>query len=134
MGVNNDDELEALKNKFIIGEGEYDTNKLKEHINALLSYTKLIEDGRVIFQRNDLDTKDKIGLVLLSRFIGNKLNEKFESILSVDKISSYTKIEKGSIYARAKELKDEGYISIPERGKYQFNSYMIDQYLESIEE
>lgn len=125
-----DEELEELKKKFIIDSGDFDSEEIKKYLTIILKFCKITSDGGVILIKTKLTNKEKIGIIILARYLGNKLNETIAEAISWIEVSKYSNIEKKSVSARASDLQNEGFISKESEGIYKFNSIMIGEFLE----
>lgn len=116
-------ELENLKKKFLVNKGEYEKEKLPTLIEKALAYCKVDnESGTVTIENSKLKNADKIKLVLVARFLANKLDAKISASVNANELTVSTGVtDKDVVYARMSELikqrvcfkKNDGYELYP---------------------
>jgi hypothetical protein len=125
-------DMDELKKKFIVDESTYETEQMKGDLERLLQFCKITSKGNVLITDARLTDKKKVGLVIVARYIGNKLDKKIPEVVTSDEIVTFTKIDKLGVNARAKEIVDVGFASREEKGKYRANPGRISDFLDSI--
>jgi len=124
-----DEELEELKKQFIVDSKKFEFNKMKDYLTVLTKYCKISPEGKVFIEVKKLSKIDTITLVILARYIGNKVNKSIPAIISPDELSEMTGIVKNSITGHVTTLGQRGLIVKPKDGIYQFNHSKIDEFL-----
>ncbi len=129
------DEFEEQRRLFIVDEETYDKERVKTAIDKLARFAKISNSGRVYIDRSlekGLTLKNKIVLVIVARYLGNKLNQDISSEITAKDISTYISADLPTVHARGKELADDGYVSKPTDGTYVMNPGKIDEFLDSL--
>lgn len=127
------DEIKELRKKFIIDESEYDTERIKEDIDRLIPYCKVSASGRVLIRTKGLTEKKKVGLVVVARYIGHRLDSKIDESLKIDDISNYTGTKRDNVMAYLSELVKEGICNREKAGSYRANPGQISDFLDELE-
>ncbi|MFA7708261.1 MAG: hypothetical protein WCX73_04895, partial [Candidatus Pacearchaeota archaeon] len=78
--------MEDLKKEFIIDKDNYEKERIPELVKKILRYCKITNEGQVMFEEKDLILKDKIKLILIARFLANKLDKNIPEEVSIDEI------------------------------------------------
>jgi len=124
--------IESLKKRFIVNRKEYEKERLPEYIEKILKFCKIDEDGIVHFENDKLNNTEKIKLVLLARFIANKLNGKIKTTVSLNEIAKSTSLESKRVSARLKEILDGNIASRLSKNSYSIYPYKIDEILDKL--
>jgi len=125
--------LEELKKKFIIDQTEYEKEKVESHLEKALKYGRITTDGRVIL-KNNLTNKEKVGVVLIIRYLANQLDENISKDVSVKEISNYTGIKENQTRARCSDLVGDGVILRVEGNVFRFYPTLIDEFLNNLDQ
>lgn len=127
--------LDEIKNAFIVDQDVYSKEKLPGLVKRTLVFCKVDKTGRVLFESiaNKLTNADKMRLVLLCRFLANKLNKNINASVAAKEISDFSGISKDVVFARAKELIDQNDAKSEGSGKYVLLSHRVDQILDGLE-
>jgi len=125
--------LEELKKAFIV-EKEYGEERIREHIERLLRYCKVDDEGRVYVESPKLTTKERVMLTLVARLLANKLEPKIIPELTIDEISESLEIPKNHIRARLRDLTKGGFAIRVKRGAYLASSYHVDKFIDQLDE
>lgn len=124
--------IEELKKKFIVDKKEYEKEKLPCLIEKTLLFCKVDEDGIVNIENPHLKNSDKIKIVLVARFLANKLNSKIQSSVKTEELLSSTGIsDKNILYARISELTKQK-ICFKEDNSYEIYPYQANIVLDKI--
>lgn len=132
--LNSSDKIEELRKRFFVGETEYNQQLLEKHLEKILEYAVITSDGKVLLKNKDIIDKDKVGVIILARYIGNKLDDSVDEIVTINEISEYSKIDRQVVRARLSTLVEERIILRDDRGKYIMNPINIDKFLLKLEE
>lgn len=108
---------EELREKFIVEE-EFKKDQLLDYIEDILDYCKVLKDGEVYIEKNNLTNMDKAGLTVIARYLASQLDEDISEEVSIDTIVESTNIERDQASARAADLVRKNYIKRIERGMY----------------
>ncbi len=125
-------EMDALKNMFIVDRSAYEQEKLPEFIKKLMRFCKLDSTGKAIIERNDMSIRDRIVAVAIARFLGNKLNPEFSAEISLEDMNLVLGADKKTVSARISGLLDEGILTRPDTGIYSISPYKIEKFLEEL--
>ena len=128
----NMDELESLKQQFIVDSFVYNTNKTKKYVTQVLKHCKITSEGRVIIENKNLQKIDTIALIILARYLANKLEDKISESITLKEVYKMTKLSESSVRGHISTLFDRNIIVKPSDGIYQFNPSKIDDFLERI--
>ncbi|MHA1280537.1 MAG: hypothetical protein ACTSQ8_25550 [Candidatus Helarchaeota archaeon] len=123
--------LEELRKKFIVDQTEYEKEKLESHLEKVLKYGRITTDGKVIL-KNNLTNKEKVGVVLIIRYLANQLDQNISKEVSVKEISNYTGMKENQTRARCSDLVGEGVILKVEGNVFRFYPTLIDEFLNKI--
>ena len=129
------DDLEELKNKWIIDEKSFDEKKIAQYVKRLMRYCKITKTGEVDLTGlgDKFTLKDKIKLALVARFIASKLDESIKPFLSAREISNFFMVDKIQVSARLKEIKDEKLSIREKKGTYRVIPTKIEKILKELE-
>jgi len=132
--ANVNEKTEELRKKFFIDAGIYEEQLLEGHIDKTMEHAQLTSDGRIVFNNELLTDRQKVGIVILCRCLGSKLDDKIEESVTNKEISELTGIEPKSARARLSNLIDENVIIRVSRGVHRINYNKIDDFIDSITE
>lgn len=124
--------LETLKQQFIIDSFVYDANKTKKYIMQILKHCKITSEGRVIVENKKLNKIDTIALMILARYLANKLEANISESITLNELYKMTQLSEPSVRGHISTLFDRNFIVKPSDGIYQFNPGKIDEFLEKI--
>jgi len=127
------DKIDDLKKKFLIDDETYDSDKIARHLERLVPYCRVTAKGRVEIKIREIPEKKKTGLVIVARYIANKLDSGVNELVAIDEISLFSDAKRDSVMAYASELVKEGICSRPELGKYRANPGRIDDFIDSLD-
>ena len=126
-------DLENLKKKFLVNKKEYEKEKLPILIEKALRYCKVDENGLVAIENSKFKNSDKIKIILIARFLANKLDQKILANINIDEISSSSGIiNKNILYARISELIKQK-ICFKKNNKYEIYPYQVNLLLDKID-
>ena len=131
MSKSND--FEELKKRFIIDDDKYEAEKWKADLIRLLQYSKITKSGRVLVFSSGLREKDEVGLVLVSRLIGNRLAGNIPASVNIAEIANYLGLDITTVNRCIKELVNEGFAVIPERNICLAVSNKVRDFLEKLQ-
>jgi len=127
-------EIEDLKKKFIVNKKEYEKEKLPSLVEKALKYCKVDETGLITIENPNLKNTDKIKIVLIARFLANKLDQKIPSNVNVDELSASTGIsDKNIIYARISELIKQKICFKNKNKSYELHPYQASILLDKVD-
>lgn len=121
--------IEEMKKKLLIDSEKYDETKLEQQITLLSKFCKVDAKGRVLFTVKGISNKDKIKLVLVARFLANKLDNKINPRVNVSEIAYMLSISEDQARARLSDIAKEGFATPKDRGVYLVVPYRIDDFL-----
>ena len=129
------DDLEELKNKWVIDEKAFDEKKIAQYVKRLMRYCKITKTGEVdLTELGDKFTlKAKIKLAQVERFIASKLDESIKPFLSAREISNFFMVDKMQVSARLKEIRDEKLSIREKKGIYRVIPTKIEKILKELE-
>jgi hypothetical protein len=125
--------MDELRRRFVIDESSYENKQMKDDLERIAKLCKVTSKGKVLIIDAQLNDKKKVGLVVIARYVGSRLEKGVPEIVSIDEIVTFTKIGKEVVSARASELGKEGFISREGKGKYKANPGRISDFLDDIE-
>ncbi len=127
--------LEELKNKWIIDEKAFDEKKIAQYVKRLMKYCKITKTGEIDLTElgEKFSLKDKIKLTLVARFIANKLDKSINPSLSAQELSYFFMVDKMQVSARLKEIKDEKLSIREKKGTYRVIPTKIEKILKELE-
>ena len=124
--------LEELRKKFIVEE-KVDEKKISEYIELALKFGKVSIDGSVIIEKEDMVTKDQVGLALIMRFLANRLEKEISAEVTAKELSQSLNIPEEQVAARLAEL-TKGKVAIRvAKGVYKANPFRIGKFLNYLE-
>ena len=126
------EELETLKQQFIVDSFVYNTTKTKQYIMQILKHCKITSEGRVIIENKNLQKIDTIALIILARYLANKLEGNISESITLKELYKMTKLSESSIRGHVSTLFDRNFIIKPNDGVYQFNPSKIEEFLDKI--
>lgn len=124
--------LEELRKKFIVEE-RIEEKRMAEHIERSLKFGKVSRDGSVIIEKRGLAEKDKVGLVLVMRYLANYLEKEIPSEVTVKEVSKFLSIPEKEANARLADLTKEKIAVRVKRGIYKINLGRIEDFLTYLE-
>jgi len=132
-------DFDELINKFIVKQ-EKEIEILKKIFSKIGSYARIYSDGEIEFLRKKLTVKDKIFLVILTRYLAVKINQlkNEELVKNVSEITELNEIARTigktpkQVSARLSELEKEGFVRKIGKGKYTIAS--LNKALEYLKE
>ena len=125
-------DLEELRKKFIVKE-KLDEKRIAEYVNRVLRFGKIAIDGDAIIEREDLSTKDKVGLVLIMRLLASHLEKRISAEISVAEVSRMLDLPKDQAAARLAELVEDKIAIRTDKGVYRTNPPKIGKFLDYLE-
>ena len=125
--------LDELRKKFIIDEAEYNKQFLERHIEKTLNYAVLTQDGKVLIKDEEIIDMNKVGLAILTRYLGNKINEVIDENLNIKEIAEYCRLENNTVRAYLSKLVKDRYIIRVKSGMYRMNPAKIDDFLSNFD-
>ena len=126
-------ELDELKKQFLVDKDKYHEEKLPELIKRALVFCKVDKTGAVFFEKGVSTNSDKIRLVLLGRFLANKLDKAIPLIVSLEELSRFIGADRKVVAARIKELIDQKNIKREKKGRYSIYPYQLESVLDNLE-
>ena len=133
------EKLKELEKSFIINS-DAELEDYTELIRRSSRYAKVDNYGYVILGEktsNKFTIKESIVLVLITRYLANKLQEKLKKDITIqeevsaDEIARISNSKKSVVMARAKELKDSRKIfSGKKKGTYKIAPHYIKTFLD----
>jgi len=126
-------DTDELKGMFIIEKEEYEKSKIEEHIKKISKFCKTDSSGKVHTEVKGLKNKEKIKIVLVARFLANKLEPKIDYNVSIEDVATSLGIGEHQSRARLSDLAKENFASSSERGLYSVIPHKIDEFLNFLE-
>ena len=128
-----DTNIEELKREFIVSEEE-EKMRLKEVLKRILKFTKVTEQGEVIFEQKGLSTTSRIMLILATRYLGGRLSDKISCEVSLKELARMAGTKEKVASARVSELIKEGLVETVKRGVYRVRSLTaVEEILSRVE-
>jgi hypothetical protein len=124
--------MEELRKKFIVEE-QLDEKKLSEFIERTLRFGRVSLDGGIIIDKENMSTKDQIGLALVMRFLANRLEKVISAEVNVKDLAQYLGIPEDQVAARLADLKEDKIAIRIDKGVYKANSLQIKKFLDDLE-
>jgi hypothetical protein len=132
--IDMNDALKELKSKFIIYQGQFEEERTPMLIEKVLKFVRVSKDGKVIFQtRGALNNINQVKLVLVARFLANKLEPSISSEVSVNEIVDFTGIEIKQVSARLSTFVNERFAIRSERGVFSVAPFFVEVFLNEID-
>jgi hypothetical protein len=130
--TNPDEEKEVIGKLFV---KEEDTIKKLDRIVTMLSKYISIEEssGRVFFLKKDLSIEQKIFLVLIGKYLHDRVKKEGEGELNLAFIAKDIDKPITTLPVFVQRLISAGFITRVSRGKYKPNYYKIEDFLEKME-
>lgn len=129
----NMENLEELKKKFIVDKEHYEEEQLGKHVDKISKYCKTDSEGNVHIEVQNLTNKEKIKLVLVARFIANKLKSDITPEVNIKTVSDSVHKNEHQVRARLSEIVREGFIRQKKRGVYIVMPHRIDEFLDQMD-
>lgn len=134
-----EESYEEIGKKFILEEDMKHEN-LKELIGRIMEFAKVDSKGYVlIIDSKKLRIVDKIMIVLITRYLANKLQKELQKKISIKEEVSIKEFEdmlkekKAVIAARLKDLRKDKKIIDIKKGLYKVSPYSVEEYIEYLE-
>jgi len=124
--------IQDLKKEFFISKEEFEKELLPSYIEKILKFCKIDIDGTVLFGKIKITSSDKIKIILIARFLANKLDSKVNNIVGLNEIVAITGVQKNIVAARLKELLDRKIIYRESTGNYSIYPHQINNILETL--
>jgi hypothetical protein len=125
--------IAELRKKLVVAEADFVAERLENLIERLRNYCALDEKGNVHVLERQLPRGKQVGLCLIARFLGSKVDEKFSPTLTADEIATFLGTGKPEVIARAKELVDAGFGARVGKGQYKVNPVRIEGFLDGLD-
>ena len=126
--------MEDLKNLFIVDEQSYEKEKIPQQIKKVLRYCKVSKNGKVLLEKNKFSIRENLKIILVARFLANKLDGEISQEVSIDEIvASMGTNNKESLVTRMKEVVDENVAKRVSAGTYVIIPFYIDPFLDKLE-
>ena len=132
LELNIDPELEELRKQFIVDENEVTKENIKKHVKKILEFCRITSDGKVILNKIKITQKNKIGIVVMARYLGNKINGRILDTITPAELAEITNIARNNVRSLVGTLIEEGFVSRSEEGVYRFNPTQIEFFFEQI--
>ncbi|MBI4052962.1 MAG: hypothetical protein HY394_02905 [Candidatus Diapherotrites archaeon] len=124
--------LKEVKELFVVDRESYNEKKLPGLVDRALLFAKVDKSGSVLLEKNPFTNSDYIRLVLVCRFLANKLDKTIAPIVTIEELSDFTHINKKIIAARVKELVEQKQVKREKKGKYSISPFQIEDILDSL--
>ena len=122
-----------LTKKFIRDGAAYDKERLEGQLEILVKHAEIDPSGRVLIKDRKLIGKYKVLLILISRFIANKLKDDIPAEATLDDVSESAYMERTIATARLNDAVANGNAIRLARGSFQIRPFKIDEILERVE-
>jgi hypothetical protein len=127
-------DLDDIKKRFIVDDDTIQEKQLVGMIERTNRFIKVSKSGQIHFDQTNLTNKDRIALVYIGRFLGNRLEPEIRKEVLNEEICTITGLSPKIVTARISELKKEPLIERIEKGVYRAISlYIIDRFLKKLE-
>lgn len=127
------DNISELKKMFIVGKEEYEMSKLENHIKLISRYCKIDDQGDAHIESDKLNNKEKIKLVLVARFLANKLEKNIPEEVPVEAVAKAVHIDEHQARARLSDLTSEAFARQVNRGVYMVLPHKIDYFIDFLQ-
>lgn len=124
---------EDLKNRFIVDENP-DDKKIEGYVKRIMPYCKTTKKGAIIFVNEDIKSLDKVKASLVVRYLANHAEPAIPSEIMADEFESLLDIPKTQVYARLKDVRDEKFVTVSEKGGYRVKPHEIAKFLDKLDE
>jgi hypothetical protein len=121
-----------IRDEFIVND-DYEKRRTNELIKRLLPFCKVSKKGKVILEDWNISAKEKVGIVLVSRYLASNIDSTISSSVTIAELSEYLLIPKNQVRARIKDLKNDKIVRTIERGIFQAEPTRIDKFLTKLE-
>ena len=92
-----DSELDELKKQFIVDGNEITKENLKKHIKTILEYCRITSEGTVILSKVKLTQKNKLGIAIMARYLGSKMDENINETVTPAELVEITNIARNNV-------------------------------------
>lgn len=138
--TNEKSELEKIEGEFILSH-DAEKEDYAKLIRRMMKYAKVDQEGYVIIDETakDVPMKDKILLILTTRYLANKLQEKLgkenaiKGEMSADDLEHIMRAKKDVIQARIKELRDDNKVKSEKAGIYSIAPHYLKTFLDTLD-
>lgn len=113
-----EEELRRKATERFFEEAEFKPRQVYKLVIRLSDYITINRKGEASIKKEDMTTKDKVGLVVCARFLGSLLDEEITPVVSTEELVRYTLIQKNAVSARLTELVREGVVTRSARGSF----------------
>ena len=122
---------DIIKN-FIVDEKEFSNKDSERLIKEILDYVKVSKEGRVLFTINSINNTDKIGLILIARFLANNFEKTIPQEVSISEIMDFCSLSNKIVGARLSDLTKQRIIKRIKPGKYIVIPYQIEFFIKKV--
>ena len=128
----NDEEFEKIKKDFIVDQNAYDIENVPEQIKRLLNFAKVGTGGKVFIESHNLTSDAQLRVVLIARFLANKLQEEIKQEVSIEELSQYTHLDKDQVRARMSAIVREKFAERKGKGVFVVLPFRIKKFMEEL--
>jgi len=133
-GVLHMEELEKRVREKFFEEKEYSKEHILKFIERIADFVTVNpKTQEVNIIKSKLTNKEKVGLVVIARFLANQLEKTISSEVTIEEVVKYTRIDEPQVRARLSELVDENVLHRVAKGVYSVRSFpAIEKWVNNI--
>ncbi len=123
------DELDDLRKDFIVDHKEYDEVNTKEMLKKVTKHAKVSKEGKVFLLSKDAIAEKRLKMILVARFLANKLHAEISPQVSVEELAEYASLEKKQTAARMAEIVKDNFAKRDSKGVFSVMPFQIERFL-----
>ncbi|MFX1566482.1 MAG: hypothetical protein ACFFCH_10870 [Promethearchaeota archaeon] len=128
-------DLDDIKKRFIVDDDAIQEKQFVGMIVRANRFIKVSKSGQIHFELTNLTNKDRVALVFIGRFLGNRLEPEIRKEVLNEELSTITGLKPKIVSARISELKKEPLIERIDKGVHRAISlFIIDRFLKKLEQ
>ena len=118
------EELEKRVREKFFEEREYSREYVLRFIERIADFVKVnpkTQEVNIIDPR--LTAKERVGLVVIARFLANQLEKEISPEVTIDEVAKYTRVDEPQVRARLSDLVDDNVLHRVVKGVYTVRSF-----------
>jgi hypothetical protein len=127
------DDLEKLRNEFIVDQNKYAIDDIPEQVKKLLRFVKVGSEGKVFIEKRDMSPDVRLKLILVARFLASKLQNEIKADISIEELSQYSYLDKDQVRARMSKIVGEKFANREKRGVFSVLPFKIRKFIDELD-